>query len=56
VATVISDAEIAQVAKGTPPSRNHARVDALKGGDYVRVWLNRDGTHFLVNLPVSDMR
>lgn len=56
VATVIPDAEIAQVAKGTPPRRNTARVEMLKGGDYVRVWLNRDGTHFLVNLPIAAAR
>lgn len=56
VATVISDADIAQIAEVTPPARNQARVDALKGGEYVRVWLNREGTHFLVNLPVSAVR
>jgi hypothetical protein len=28
-------------------------VDVLKEGDYVRVWINRDGTHYLIHLPVA---
>jgi hypothetical protein len=26
-------------------------VDALKGGDYIRVWINSGGTNYLINLP-----
>jgi hypothetical protein len=51
VASVIPAAEIASVAKRTPPARNTARVEALKDGDYVRVWVNHEGTHYLLNLP-----
>jgi len=53
VATVIPAAEMARIAKAPPPARNAARVDALKEGDYVRIWVNHDGTHYLLNLPAG---
>ena len=50
VATVVSAAEIGQIAKGARPPAGGARVELLKGDDYVRVWINRGGTHYLVHL------
>jgi len=29
---------------------------ALKEGDYVRVWLNREGVNYLVHLPPANIR
>jgi len=52
VVTIVPQAEIALVQKDTPPARNGAKVQTLKGGDYVRVWINRNGTHYLIHLPV----
>ncbi|MFN2447755.1 MAG: hypothetical protein ABR606_19490 [Vicinamibacterales bacterium] len=37
---------------GKPP-RNGAKVELLKGEEYVRVWLNRRGVNYLLHLPVS---
>jgi hypothetical protein len=54
VASVISADEIGKVAKGPRPPTNGSRVDLLKGGDYLRVWLNRGGTNYLVNMPPQD--
>lgn len=52
VLSVVPDSEIAQVAdRGAP--RNSARVELLKGEDYLRVWINRSGNHYLVHLPVA---
>lgn len=51
LAVVIPDSEIGQVAKSAPP-RNAARVDQLKGGEYVRVWLNRNGMNYLIHMPI----
>jgi hypothetical protein len=52
VLSVVPDSEIAQVAdRGAP--RNSARVELLKGEDYLRVWINRAGNHYLVHLPVA---
>src|SRR5688572_987227 len=28
-----------------------ARVEMLKGNDYVRVWINRGGVHYLIHMP-----
>ena len=28
-----------------------AAVEMLKGGDYYRVWINKGGTNYIVNLP-----
>ena len=53
VAAVLPDADIAQVAEGHgKPAKGGTRVDTLKGGDYVRVWINRGGNHYLIHLPV----
>ena len=52
VVTIVSQAEIALVQKDTPPSRSGATVETLKGDDYVRVWINRGGNHYLIHLPV----
>jgi len=53
VATVISADEIGKVAKGKKPARNGSSVELLKGGDYYRVWINRGGTNYLINLPTG---
>ena len=51
VVTIVPEAEIALVQKDTPPARNGAKVEILKGGDYVRVWINRGGNYYLIHLP-----
>jgi hypothetical protein len=51
VATVISDADITSIAKGTRPARNGVIVEMLKGNDYVRVWINRGGNNYIIHLP-----
>lgn len=52
VVTIIPQSEIAAVQKDAPPPRNGAKVETLKGGDYVRVWINRGGNYYLVHFPV----
>ena len=51
VVTIVPQAEIALVQKDSPPARNGAKVETLKGGDYVRVWINRGGNYYLIHLP-----
>lgn len=53
LATVVPPADVKEVAKGTPPAAGTARVQMLKGADYLRVWLNRAGTQYLVHLSVA---
>lgn len=52
VVTIIPQSEIASVQKDAPPARNSSKVELLKGGDYLRVWINRGGNHYLVHFPV----
>jgi hypothetical protein len=51
VATVISNGEIDQVVKAAKPTPNGSRVDVLKGGDYIRAWIHREGVHYIINMP-----
>ena len=51
VATVVSADDINTIAKGPRPKANASRVDVLRGGEYVRVWINRGGNNYLVNMP-----
>ncbi len=51
VATVISAEDIGKIAKGRRPKLNTAIVEQLKGGNYWRVWINKGGTNYLINMP-----
>jgi hypothetical protein len=51
-ASVIPAEDIASVAKGPKPRGRSARVDVLKGEDYLRVWINLETEHDVVNLPI----
>jgi hypothetical protein len=51
VVTIIPQSEISQVQKDTPPHPNSSKVETLKGGDYVRLWINKGGNHYLVHFP-----
>jgi hypothetical protein len=53
VASIVPDADIAKVAKGRKPAAGSAKVELLKGNDFLRVWINRGGAHYLVHLPVA---
>jgi hypothetical protein len=53
LATIVPQAEIAQVEKDKPPPPNSAKVETLKGGDYVRLWINKAGNHYLVHFPAA---
>ncbi len=49
VVTIIPQSEISEVQKDTPPRVNSSKVETLKGGDYVRLWINKGGNHYLVH-------
>ena len=53
VASVVSAQDIATIAKGRKPKANSASVEMLKGGDFWRVWINKGGNNYLINLPPS---
>jgi len=41
------------IVKGPSPAKGASRVDVLKGNDYVRVWVNRAGNNYIINLPAG---
>jgi hypothetical protein len=51
VATIVSAADLKQIADGPRPGPGASRVDLLKGNDYVRVWINRGGTNYIIHMP-----
>jgi len=53
VATVIPASEIDTVIKSSKVRPNSSKVEKLKGDDYVRVWINRGGNNYLINLPTA---
>jgi hypothetical protein len=51
-ALVIPASEIGAISEWHP-APGATRVDALKSGDFVRIWVNRDGTNYLIHLPTG---
>jgi hypothetical protein len=50
VVSIVPQAEIKLVQKDSPPAANGSKVQMLKGNDYVRVWINKGGNHYLIHL------
>ncbi len=53
VVSIVPQSDISKVQKDTPPRPNSSKVETLKGGDYVRVWINKGGNHYLMHLPTA---
>jgi hypothetical protein len=53
VATVISAEDMGKIAKSRRPAANSAKVETLKGNDYTRIWINKSGNNYLINLPTG---
>ncbi len=50
VVSIVPQSEISTVTKGGAPASGRSKVEMLRGDDYLRVWINRGGTHYLVHL------
>ena len=53
---IVPNAEVKEVVKDPPPPSGSYKVQNLVGGDYVRVWINRAGNHYLIYLPTGAPR
>ena len=51
VASIVPADEIAKIAESRRVPAGGSRVEMLKGNDYLRVWINRGGTHYLIHMP-----
>ena len=52
VVTIVPANDIKQVAEQTPPPSGGYRAEVLKGGDYLRLWINRGGNHYLIHFNI----
>jgi hypothetical protein len=52
VVTVVPASDIKQVAEQTPPPAGGYRAEVLKGNDYLRLWINRGGNHYLIHFNI----
>ena len=52
VVTVVPAADSKQVAEQTPPPAGGYRAEVLKGNDYLRLWINRGGNHYLIHFNI----
>lgn len=52
VATVVSADDMRTMAK-MPKKGGAVRVETLKGGDYLRLWIIHSGSHYLIHLPTG---
>jgi|SoiMethySBSTD1v2_1073268.scaffolds.fasta_scaffold848909_2 hypothetical protein len=57
VASIIPQGEMKDLQTGPDqggrPGSGAAKVELLKGDEYLRVWINRAGVNYLVHLPVA---
>jgi hypothetical protein len=53
VVSIVPSADISKVAKGKGPAPGASRTEKLRGDDYVRVWINRGGNHYLIHLAAG---
>ena len=53
VVTIVPGSEISDVAKSAAPGSGSSRVEVLKEDEYIRVWINQSGTHYLIHLVVG---
>jgi hypothetical protein len=52
VVSIVPQTEQKLVQKDTPPAAGGSKVQMLKGGDYLRVWINKGGNYYLIHLTV----
>ena len=56
VVSIVPAAEVKDLMPGPDKERavnNSARVELLKGNEYLRVWINRRGVNYLIHLPAA---
>ena len=53
VVSIVPQSEIKMVVKDTPPPAGSSKVQVLRGNEYLRVWFNRAGTHYLIHFPLA---
>jgi hypothetical protein len=52
VVSIVPANEAKLVQKDTPPPSGGSKIETLKGGDYLRLWINKGGNYYLVHFGV----
>jgi hypothetical protein len=52
VVTIVPASDIKAVAEQNPPPSGGYRAEVLKGNDYLRLWINRGGNHYLIHFNI----
>jgi hypothetical protein len=53
VVSIVPQAEAKFVVQDAPPRAGGSKVQMLRGNEYLRVWFNKAGNHYLINLPTG---
>ena len=53
VVSIVPQAEVKLVTKDAPPASGGSKVQVLRGNEYLRVWINRGGNHYLIHFPLT---
>ena len=53
VVSIVPQNEVKNVVKDTPPHAGMSKVQFLKGNDYMRIWINKGGNHYLIYFPTG---
>ena len=53
VVSIVPASEAKIVVKDTPPRAGGSKVQMLRGNEYMRVWFNKGGNHYLINLATG---
>jgi hypothetical protein len=54
VVSIVPQNEVKNVVKDAPPAANGTpKIQTLKGNDYMRVWFNKGGNHYLIYFPTG---
>ena len=53
VVSIIPSSELKNVVKDTPPGAGMSKVQMLRGNEYMRVWINKGGNHYLIYFPTG---
>lgn len=53
VVSIVPAAESTMVVQDAPPRAGGSKVQMLRGNEYLRLWFNRGGHHYLIHLPTG---
>ena len=53
VVSIVPQSEIKMVVKDAPPRAGGSKVEVLRGNEYLRLWFNKAGHHYLIHLPLG---